>query len=114
MKLVNSDYLDASASSLVIQEERNEEHRGREIEGGDGRVRRSRRLRAVARVDTPSPLRPGEWESSGVIDASDLLGAGRWLLDVQAHERKAPQPGPDLRPSSSRRSRRNVTAVARA
>jgi len=84
VKLVNSDYLDASASSLVIQEERNEEHHGREIEGGDGRVRRSRRLRAVARVDTPSPLRPGEWESSGVIDASDLLGAGRWLLDVQA------------------------------
>lgn len=105
VKLVNPDNLDTSARSLVIQEDRNEEHHGRETEGGHGRVLvydlATRRLRAVARVNPPSPLKPGAWESSGVTNASDLLGPGRWLLDVQAHERKAPQPGSDLRPSSS-------------
>ena len=25
------------------------------------------------------------WESSGIIDASDWLGEGTWLFDVQAH-----------------------------
>jgi hypothetical protein len=25
------------------------------------------------------------WESSGIIDASEWLGAGTWLFDVQAH-----------------------------
>src|SRR4029079_17388927 len=25
------------------------------------------------------------WESSGIIDASDWLGAGAWLFDVQSH-----------------------------
>ncbi len=28
---------------------------------------------------------PGGWESSGIIDAEELLGRGAWLLDVQAH-----------------------------
>jgi len=105
VKLVNPDNLDTSARSLVIQEDRNEEHHGPETEGGYGRVLvydlATRRLRAVARVNTPSPLKPGAWESSGVTNASDLLGPGRWLLDVQAHERNAPQPGSDLRRSSA-------------
>ncbi len=26
-----------------------------------------------------------QWESSGIVDASDFYGAGTWLLDVQAH-----------------------------
>jgi hypothetical protein len=25
------------------------------------------------------------WESSGIIDASDWLGEGTWLFDIQAH-----------------------------
>lgn len=105
VKLVNPDNLDTSARSLVIQEDRNEEHHGPETEGGYGRVLvydlATRRLRAVARVNTPPPLRPGAWESSGVTNAGDLLGPGRWLLDVQAHERTAPQPGPRLGRSSA-------------
>jgi hypothetical protein len=52
-------------------------------------------------VATPAPLRPGTWESSGIIDASDTLGRGWWLLDVQAHSTTAPQPGPTLVPGSS-------------
>jgi hypothetical protein len=26
-----------------------------------------------------------QWESSGIVDASDFYGPGTWLLDVQAH-----------------------------
>lgn len=32
----------------------------------------------------------GDWESSGIIDASDLYGKGSWLLDVQAHSLERP------------------------
>ncbi len=43
-----------------------------------------------------------QWESSGVIDVSHLLGKDWWLLDVQAHSfPRAPQPGPTLAPNSS-------------
>ncbi len=28
---------------------------------------------------------PGKWETSGIIDASELFGEGWWLYDVQAH-----------------------------
>ena len=58
-------------------------------------------LRAVARVDTPANLRPGEWESSGVINAERWLGDHMWLLDVQAHGQTALQPGLGLVPDSS-------------
>jgi hypothetical protein len=27
----------------------------------------------------------GDWESSGIIDASSFYGKGYWLLDMQAH-----------------------------
>jgi uncharacterized repeat protein (TIGR01451 family) len=42
----------------------------------------------------PFPVQPdntvpkwprGSWETSGIIDASAIFGAGSWLLDVQAH-----------------------------
>ena len=31
------------------------------------------------------PVGPGIWETSGIIDASHLFGAGSSLFDVQAH-----------------------------
>lgn|SRR5215210_776216 len=98
-KLVNPDNMDTSARYVVIQEDRNSEHRDAAVEGGYGRVLlydiAARKItRAVARVNTPPPLRPGEWESSGVINAANLLGRGWWLLDVQAHETFVAQPGP--------------------
>ena len=43
----------------------------------------------------------GDWESSGITDASDFYGQGSWLLDVQAHSlerltiRGSPVNGPD-------------------
>ena len=47
------------------------------------------------------PALPGQWESSGIIWAGNLVGGGWWLTSVQAHTLTAPQPGPTLAPNSS-------------
>jgi hypothetical protein len=103
--IYNPDNMDASREVLVIQEDRESAFRDPPFSGGYGRVLvydfDSRTLRSVARVNTPPPLRPGTWESSGVIDARHVLGRNWWLLDVQAHSTTAPQPGPSLAPNSS-------------
>jgi hypothetical protein len=99
--IVNPDNIDTSARSVVIQEDR--ESAFRDVYNrvlvydiADGTVT------PVARVATPGTLRPGTWESSGVINAFDILGAGWWLTDVQAHGTTlAPQPGPTLVPNSA-------------
>lgn len=104
--IVNPDNMDASEKVLVIQEDRESAFRG-DVGGSTGFNRvlvydlRSKALRSVARVATPATLRPGTWESSGVIDARHVLGKNWWLLDVQAHSTTAPQPGPTLVPNSS-------------
>lgn len=103
--IYNPDNMDASDRVLMIQEDRESAFRDPPFSGGYGRVMEYRfsnqSLRSVARVATPPPLRPGTWESSGIIDAGDLLGRNWWLLDVQAHSTTAPQPGPSLVPNSS-------------
>ncbi len=101
----NPDNLDTSARSLVFQEDRESEFRDAPFSGGYNRVLvydfETGSLQSVARVNTPPALRPGTWESSGVINAFDILGDGWWLTDVQAHNTTAPQPGPTLAPNSS-------------
>jgi hypothetical protein len=103
--IFNPDNMDASDRVLMIQEDRESAFRDPPFSGGYARVMEYRfsdgSLRSVARVNTPAPLRPGTWESSGIIDASRVLGQNWWLLDVQAHSTTAPQPGPTLVPSSS-------------
>jgi len=104
--MTNPDNMDTSEDSVVIQEDRNPEYRQPDDPGhGYGRVLvydfESKKLRAVARVNTPPALEPGTWESSGVINASRLLGEDQWLLDVQAHSLPEEQPGPNLVPDSS-------------
>jgi hypothetical protein len=104
--LVNPDNIDTSAHSVVIQEDRNSEHRDAAPPwDGYGRVLvydiRSGSVRYVARVNTPPALRPGTWESSGVINAQTFLGEDWWLMDVQAHSTPERQPGPTLAPNSS-------------
>jgi Bacterial protein of unknown function (DUF839) len=103
--IYNPDNMDASDRVLMIQEDRESAFRDPPFSGGFGRVMEYRfsnqALRSVARVNTPPPLRPGTWESSGIIDAGRLLGRDWWLLDVQAHSTTAPQPGPSLVPNSS-------------
>jgi hypothetical protein len=97
----NPDNMDASSKVLVIQEDREAVFRG-----SPNRVLvydfRTRTLRSVANVHTPDLVTPPfNQESSGVIDASRLLGENWWLIDVQAHNRTAAQPGPTLVPDSS-------------
>ena len=89
----NPDNLDTSARSLVFQEDREAPFRAQY-----NRVLvydfATRAIRVAARVDPTPPLLPGQWESSGVINAQALLGNGWWLLDVQAHGQSESQPGP--------------------
>ena len=110
--LVNPDNIDTSSQSVVIQEDRNSEHRGpagtipgRPTDPGFGRILvydiGSGTIQPVAYANTPPPLRPGTWESSGVINAQTLLGKDWWLVDVQAHSSVMQQPGPSLLPNSS-------------
>jgi hypothetical protein len=98
--MANPDNLGTSPQSLMIQEDRENPFRVQY-----GRILRydlsDGSLTPVARVNTPPPLLPGEWESSGIIWAGNLLGGGWWLADVQAHRVTAPQPGPTLAPNSS-------------
>jgi Bacterial protein of unknown function (DUF839) len=97
--MANPDNLGTSPQSLMIQEDRENPNRTQY-----GRILRydlnDGSLTPVARVDTTVGL-PGQWESSGIIWAGNLLGGGWWLTDVQAHTLTAPQPGPDLTPDSS-------------
>jgi hypothetical protein len=115
--IYNPDNMGASEKVLMIQEDRESPFRDAATGGGWNRVMEYRfsdgRLRSVARVNTtpgdpPGSMtenctgcRRGTWESSGVIDASNLIGKDWWLLDVQAHNSTAPQPGPTLVPNSS-------------
>jgi hypothetical protein len=96
--MANPDNLGTSPQSLMIQEDRE----------NPNRVQYSRILRydlndgsltPVARVNTLVGL-PGQWESSGIVWAGNLLGGGWWLTDVQAHTLTAPQPGPTLAPNT--------------
>jgi hypothetical protein len=97
--LVNGDNMDASEKVLLIQEDRESAFRG---EASRVLMYRfdSKQITTVARVARPETAARFTWESSGVIDARDFLGKDWWLLDVQAHDQTAPQPGPSLAPNS--------------
>lgn len=110
--IFNPDNIDTSMRSIVIQEDRESPFRGPvppipPAGDNDGYNRvlvydiAAETLLPVARVATPATLRPGTWESSGVINAFRILGPGWWLTDVQAHVTTAPQPGPTLVLNSS-------------
>jgi hypothetical protein len=120
--LVNPDNMDASDRILMIQEDREAPFRDiynrvMEYRFSDGG------LRSVARVNTTpgtppgsntencAACRPGTWESSGIISAGHVLGKDWWILDVQAHNSTAPQPGPTLVPNSSTGENGQLLAV---
>ena len=98
--VVNPDNLDSSERVLVIQEDRESAFRGAPSRVLVWDYDPDHQPREVARVARPETATTFQWESSGVIDASEFFGKDWWLLDVQAHDQQAPQPGPSLVPGS--------------
>jgi hypothetical protein len=98
--LVNGDNMDASEKVLVIQEDRESAFRGEASRVLVWNYDLRSQPRTVARVAKPETAARFTWESSGVIDAREFLGKDWWLVDVQAHDQTAPQPGPTLAPNS--------------
>lgn len=87
--LHNPDNIETSSGSLMIQEDPGSHNGGAAFT--NARVWRynlsTGALGVAAEVDqslTPATAR-GNWESSGIVDASAFFGPGAWLLDVQAH-----------------------------
>jgi hypothetical protein len=91
--LHNPDNIGTSEGSLMIQEDPGS-HNGQRTAFPNATNARVWRydletgvLAPVAEVDQSlTPATPkGNWESSGIVDASAYFGPGAWLLDVQAH-----------------------------
>jgi hypothetical protein len=99
----NPDNLETTADSLLIQEDPGSQNR---YPAGTGTTARvwlydldSGSLEVVARVNQAGDpaADAGEWESSGIVDASRSFGPGAFLLDVQAHTLfLETAPGPDV------------------
>jgi secreted PhoX family phosphatase len=100
----NPDNLDATASTILIQEDLNGYNRAENSEAV-GRILAydiaSGSVTPVAQIDQsddPNRLvdagdKAGSWESSGIIDVSSIFGEGTFLVDVQAHSLNVPQFG---------------------
>jgi len=94
--LRNPDNLDANATTIMLQEDLNEYNRTPDSDA-TGRILAydiaSGALTTIAKIDQSDDpnllVEPGDmagsWESSGIIDVSELFGEGTWLVDVQAH-----------------------------
>lgn len=99
----NPDNLDTSKTTLMICEDRNGYNRA-ENSDDTGRILAydfaSGKLTAIAKIDQSDGSgvldegdKAGSWESSGILNVSDLFGDGVWLADVQAHSIKVAQFG---------------------
>ncbi len=97
------DNIETTANSLLIQEDPGSHNQGSAI--GYAKIWRytlpAGPLVPVAQVDQSArpDLRPGSWESSGIIDASAVFGPGAFLVDIQAHGHEiemAPSPHPGV------------------
>jgi hypothetical protein len=101
---ISPDNLDVSHDYLMINEDGTTESRAvMGAKGRDGSIWRFELDKGpvhavgvdvstatrVAQLDPPGrdgvAVSPGVWETSGIIDASTMTGAGTWLSDVQAH-----------------------------
>lgn len=101
---VSPDNMDTSDRYLMVNEDGTAESRPvmaqKDRDGSIWRfnLRNDFGRARVAELDPPGrdgvPVGPGEWETSGTIDASGLYGGDSWLFDVQAHPpTAAPNPG---------------------
>jgi hypothetical protein len=98
---ISPDNIDTSDDHLMINEDGTTESRLVMADlGRDGSIWRFDIVRGPVGVDASSAVRvaeldppgrdgaavgPGIWETSGIIDASQLFGENAWLFDVQAH-----------------------------
>ena len=99
----NPDNLETTRRSLLIQEDPGSQNQysASNAAGTTARIWRydltTGNLTVVARVNqaaTPTSAQ-GNWESSGIVNASSAFGAGAFLVDVQAHSlRLQTTPGP--------------------
>jgi hypothetical protein len=98
--ILNPDNVATSQNSVILLEDINDELRGKH----PGRVLRydlkTKTITVLAEVvqkDFDGKAipddKPGAWESSGVINAFDLLGDGTWIINVQAHTLQTKQLG---------------------
>jgi hypothetical protein len=93
--LHNPDNLETTANSLLIQEDPGSQNQYALPAGAGKRTAAIWRyglttgsLEIVALVDQasdPTGQRLGAWESSGIVDVSEVFGPGAFLVDVQAH-----------------------------
>lgn len=93
--LINPDNLDTSLNSIMVQEDHNDYNRFEattpyNITNNAKIIKidlQTNEFTPVAYVnqDEDENAKHGEWESSGIIDASEYFGQGTWILDVQAH-----------------------------
>jgi hypothetical protein len=109
---ISPDNVDASSQYLMINEDGTTESRAvMAAKGRDGSIWRFDLVKGpvqavgvdastatrVAQLDPPGrdgvPVGPGVWETSGIIDTSELFGEDTWLSDVQAHPPTTPPVG---------------------
>jgi hypothetical protein len=89
--LHNLDNVETTKRSVLIQEDPGSHNQFNPGAGPAARIWRydiaRGSLSVVAEVDQSADpaAREGVWESSGIVDASSLLGSGWFLVDVQAH-----------------------------
>ncbi|MEE9235557.1 MAG: hypothetical protein V3U28_08985 [Candidatus Acidoferrales bacterium] len=89
----NPDNIETTANSLLIQEDPGSQNKyaSDDPNGTTARIWRydlaTGELSVVARVNQSADpgARQGDWESSGIVDASAAFGPGAFLVDVQAH-----------------------------
>ena len=101
--VVNPDNVTATSKGLLIQEDRNSEHRAATVAGGYSRIRWFDFVTGTltdigqpatdATDSTGKAINPGEWETSGAIPAAEFFGPNTWLVAVQSHSQKVGQSG---------------------
>jgi hypothetical protein len=98
--ILSPDNIAASPTHLMLQEDIIEQYRGTRsarvvaYEIATGKTTPIAELTQRDYADGAiSGVGPGQWESSGIINASELLGEDMWLLDVMAHGYRVAQFG---------------------
>lgn len=101
--VVNPDNVTATSKGILIQEDRNSEHRATTVAGGYSRIRwfdfATGKLTDIGQPatdptdSTGKAINPGEWETSGGVPAAEFFGPDTWLVAIQAHSQKVGQSG---------------------